>query len=30
MKRILTTKSIDIEYTENKLYQNAHDLFKLN
>lgn len=30
IRKIAEIKNIDIEYTENKLYQNAHDLFKLN
>ena len=30
INKIAEIKNIDIEYTENKLYQNAHDLFKLN
>ena len=30
INKIAEIKNIDIEYTENKLYKNAHDLFKLN
>lgn len=30
INKIAEIKNIDIQYTENKLYQNAHDLFKLN